>query len=109
MFGNDASSESSCFLLEEWPSGFDISRLPHKLQPSNGFAGYFSAPQRAELFAIVSISGPYLRARQSRQGSTALRLVIWSDSILFNADRKEILDANNKLNKMVLTKLVEYK
>ena len=43
------------------------------------------------------------------KGSTALHLVIWSESILFNADRKEILDANSKLTKKVLTKLVEFK
>jgi hypothetical protein len=74
VLAHDASKSGFGFLLEEWPSNFDLGQLPARLHPDNGFAGYFSSHdlvhnvaksiQWAELFAIVvslSIYGPYLR------------------------------------------------
>ena len=62
-----------------------------------------------ELWRPLSRKKDQRNTTTKTKGSTALRLVIWSESILFNADRKEILDANSKLTKKVLTKLVEFK
>ena len=42
------------------------------------------------------------------KGYEPLYLIIWADSILFNACRADILDANNKLTKAILEGLKEY-
>lgn len=70
---HDASEGGFGFYLRDVPPGFDIARLPRELRPGQGFAGYFSAPDLAqvrrsiqwgELFAIacsLAVYGPFLR------------------------------------------------